>query len=74
MVASRRVAVDEASEPLGHPIDVGVVLDKVLGKVESLQLGEVLVGGAQQMRQNNRYVELETVLTATLDLKKDMYV
>ena len=63
------VGVLEAAEPFGHPLHVRVVLDKVLGKVESLQLGEVLVGGAQQVGQNNRYVELETVLPAALDLE-----
>ena len=70
MVASRWVAVDEASEPLGHSIDVGVVLDKVLGKVEPLELRKVLVGGAQQVGQHNRNVKLETVLTPALNLPK----
>ena len=70
MVASRRVSVNEASEPLGHPLDVSVVLDKVLRKVEPLQLRKVLVGGAQQVGQHNRNVKLEAVLTPALNLSK----
>ena len=68
------IGVLEATESFGHSLHIRVILDKVFREVESLQLGEVLVGGAQQMRQNNRYVELETVLTPTLDLKTEINV
>ena len=69
MVASRRVAVDEASEPLGHPLDVGVVFDKVFREIQPFQLRKVLVSGAQQMGQNDGNVELQIRLwTTTVDL------
>ena len=60
----------ETPEPLGDALDVGVVFDKVLGEVKSLQLRKALVGGTQEVSQHYRHVELQAVVTSNLHLNQ----